>query len=208
MDEHLVVTLLRHGLTAENEKHAYIGWSDVPLSQKGREQLRLYRPLHTNYDLYVSSDLKRCIETAEILFPGQPFVACSSFREIHFGEWEGKTYEELKDQELYQEWLKHPFTVCFPGGEGFYHFTKRIDKGWRQLLHYMFTKGRQKGLIITHGGVIRYLLHKFAPKKSDFWEWKIPHGAAFTLIWTEKKERGQKRCTLLQEVTLTESLNG
>jgi alpha-ribazole phosphatase len=208
MDEHLVVTLLRHGLTAENEKHAYIGWSDVPLSQKGKNQLRLYRPFPNSYDLYVCSDLKRCIETAEILFPDHPFVTCPLFREMNFGEWEGKTYEELKDKELYREWLKHPFTVCPPGGESFFHFTQRIDKGWTRLLNYLFTKGQQNVLIVTHGGVIRYLLHKFAPEKLDFWDWKIPHGTAFTFIWTEKKGKGQKRCTLLQEVTLTESLSG
>ncbi|MGE8207348.1 histidine phosphatase family protein [Heyndrickxia sp. NPDC080065] len=208
MDDSLAITLLRHGLTKENEKHAYIGWSDVSLSLKGREQLGMCRSLMNNFDLYVCSDLKRCFETSEILFPNQPFEKWSSFREMNFGEWEGKTFDELKEEERYQEWLTDFFSVHPPGGEGFNQFTERIDNGWRKLLDYLIKKDLNKALIISHGGVIRYLLSKFAPKEAGFWDWNIPHGTAFELKWTEKKGRGEVRCTSLQEVTLTENPSG
>lgn len=206
--EYLAITLLRHGLTAENERHAYIGWSDVSLSKKGRELLGKYKDFQDNYELFLCSDRKRCVETAEILFPNNSLKKCSAFREMNFGEWERKTYDELKNNELYRKWLDDFYKVCPPGGEDFYHFTKRIDEGWRKLLTYLFTNDLRKVVIVSHGGVIRYLLSKLAPEKAEFWDWRIPHGGGYELIWTEQEGKGEIRCTLLREVTLTEKPHG
>lgn len=208
MDEYLVITLLRHGLTEENERHAYVGWSDVSLSKKGREQLGHYRSLGNDFDVYACSDLKRCVETAAALFPLQSFVKYPFFREMNFGEWEGKTFEELKDEVQYQKWLKDFFTENPPFGESFKQFTERIDIGWKQLIHDLCTNDLKKAIIVSHGGVIRYLLSKYAPVQSAFWDWKTPHNTAFELIWKNKKGRGEERCTLLREVILTENPNG
>lgn len=207
MDEHLVVTLLRHGLTKQNEKHQYLGWTDASLSEKGIQQVGSYQLL-SKADLYISSDLKRCVETAEILFPDKEILSYSLFREMNFGDWEERTYEELKNNDVYQNWLQQPFTICPPNGECFHQFTARVDEGWRQLLLQLFQKRKTKAILITHGGVIRYLLSRFSPKETNFWDWRVPHETAFELCWTKQKGRGESRCTLLREVILTEKQNG
>lgn len=206
MDESLAITLLRHGLTEENERHAYIGWSDFSLSEKGRKQLSHYGIFPTSFDEYVCSDLKRCVETAQLLFPNQSFHKCPAFREMHFGKWEGKTYEELKNDGLYQRWLQDFQSVQPPTGESFQQFTERIDSGWNQFICKLSLNGGNKAVIVSHGGVIRYLLSKFSPIKSDYWDWKVPIGTGFELIW--KHGRGKGRCTSLREVILTGNPNG
>ena len=65
------ISLIRHGLTEANEKGIYIGRTDLPLSAKGESELCSkmeefeYPHVHRVY----SSPLRRCTETADILFP-------------------------------------------------------------------------------------------------------------------------------------------
>ena len=63
--------LIRHGQTPGNKLQRYIGTTDEPLSTEGKEFLeKLTYPMPEA--LYVSP-LCRCVETAEILFPGKSF---------------------------------------------------------------------------------------------------------------------------------------
>src|SRR5699024_199782 len=83
MEECVAITLLRHGMTKENERKAYIVWTDSPLSEKGKEALRLidhsFQP-----DVTFSSPLLRCTETAEILFPHQEIHCVPDMKEMNF----------------------------------------------------------------------------------------------------------------------------
>src|SRR5699024_8464723 len=74
MDDRVGITLIRHGMTKENERSAYIGWMDSPLSENGRLKVESYSDLweNTPIDYVFSSDLTRCVDTANILFPHQP----------------------------------------------------------------------------------------------------------------------------------------
>src|SRR5699024_5631004 len=129
MDDCVGITLIRHGMTKENERSAYIGWSDSPLSEKGRDKVESYSELWKNNSIeYVfSSDLVRCVETANILFPHQPLQKIRNLREMNFGKWEKKTYEELKNIPAYREWLDHMFVSGPDDGEDFPTFSKRVE---------------------------------------------------------------------------------
>ena len=37
MADSMVVALFRHGITEENKRHAYLGWTDAPLSEDAVE---------------------------------------------------------------------------------------------------------------------------------------------------------------------------
>lgn len=68
MDDFVVIGLYRHGVTADNEKRAFSGWTDSALSEAGKrglEQLKLDLP---SYEKVIASDLQRCIDTAAIFF--------------------------------------------------------------------------------------------------------------------------------------------
>ncbi|PLR77318.1 histidine phosphatase family protein [Bacillus sp. V3-13] len=207
MDACVVVALLRHGITGANKKGAYCGWANPQLCKEGVEQLKAVKNI-PNYELLVTSDLIRTKETAGILFPGKCLLEMSEFREIHFGGWEGKNHFELEKDLQYQQWLASPFTVQPPEGESFGQFTERIEKGFVQLQNKMLADGKKSAAVVTHGGVIRYLLMAYAPAEKDFWEWEIPHGSGYQLEWPVNSFGGGERCTLLRAVPLTENQRG
>ena len=99
----MTIYLIRHGKTEANEKHLYCGSTDLPLSERGREELG---QLH--YEIknvrFLTSGMRRTDETLRILFGEIPFDTDPRFREVDFGVFEMYSYEELKDNPAYQIW--------------------------------------------------------------------------------------------------------
>lgn len=202
MDDSVVITLFRHGVTEENRHGAYIGWTNAQLS----EHATFSSVDDRNIDLVFSSDLDRCRQTSRYLFPMKKVVEMSAFRELHFGNWEGKTYGDLKYDEHYRTWVTDPFTIAPPGGESYQTFMERIDEGFDEVVKQIGSNRRV--VLVTHGGVIRYLLTKYAPTQRSFWDWKIPHGTGVKLEWKVEGLRRGERCISLQEGRTTENPNG
>lgn len=205
MDDSVVIALFRHGLTEANRRHAYLGWSDSPLCSIEKEKIQ--KPL-ADYECLFSSDLDRCLETAEIMFLDRNSHILYELREMNFGEWEGKTYEDLQDDSNYQQWLVDPNSIRPPKGETFAEFSIRVEHGWEKVQKKIMELNVNKVAIMTHGGVIRSLLTKLAPEKKDFWEWEAAHGKGYELVWHQDDLRRGERCTLLREVPLMANLNG
>src|SRR5699024_5278493 len=203
MDDCVAITLLRHGMTKENERKAYIGWTDSPLSKEGVETIRLID--HSiQPDFIFSSPLLRCMETAEILFPNQKIHSVRDIKEMNFGLFEGKTYEQLKGETSYTNWVSKPFSCRPPNGESFHEFAKRIESGWREVVEKILETNASSAVIVTHGGVIRYLLTTYTSYCKSFFEWSVPHGAGYQLIWSKDNLRRKEKCMSLQEVPITE----
>lgn len=203
MDDRVVIALFRHGVTAENKRKAYLGWNDSLLCP---ETMNL--TITRKYECYFSSDLRRCVDTTKIFFQHSNPLLIQELREMKFGNWEGKTYDDLKEDLLYQRWLSDPFHHCPPGGESFQEFTKRINAGWDKIIHKVLAQSISNCALMTHGGVIRYLLSQFAPVEKEFWSWHAPHDQGFELIFDKEALRRGKRCTLLLEVPLTANGHG
>lgn len=203
----VALTLIRHGATINNERNMYQGWLDTPLLPRETERLHRLKSSYPKPDRVLSSDLPRCLETASILFPHHRIEANANFRELHFGDFEGKSYEQLKNNQSYQNWLNDPFLHPPSNGESFRMFTNRLQKGWDSL-HRKFTDRVDEIAIVTHGGVIRYYLENYAPNKKTFWKWTVPLGGGYRLVTTKERLRRGERCISLSEVPLTAKQNG
>lgn len=203
MDDTVAVTLFRHGMTEENKRRAYLGWTDSPLLPG-----QFFPELTGFYDCIYTSDLGRCRVTAKLLFPQETPKLMHEFREMHFGDWEGLTFEQLKDEAVYQSWLADPFKVTPPNGESFDAFSRRVEAGWQKLIGDILYNGCKRAALVTHGGVIRYLLEQNAAEQKGFWEWMISHGHGYELTWTIEGLRRGDRCISLREVPLMGSQNG
>ena len=111
--------LIRHLKTPGNEKRQYIGSTDEELSEqevlnfKQRYKIDSYPQV----EQVIVSPMKRCIQTAELIYPKNQITQEVLLKECDFGIFEGKTYEELKDREEYQAWLDSGGTIAFPEGE-------------------------------------------------------------------------------------------
>ena len=106
------IAMIRHGKTYGNTLGRYIGVTDEPLCEEGKKELE-QRTMDTVELLFVSP-LKRCLETADILYPYAKQVKIPEFAECNFGEFENKNYQELKDNPKYQEWIDSMATLAFP----------------------------------------------------------------------------------------------
>ncbi|MFE4239380.1 histidine phosphatase family protein [Peribacillus butanolivorans] len=201
----MAITLLRHGLTEANERRSYLGWTDSPLSLKGEKEILDLRGSYPQYEKIHTSDLPRCIETARLLFPDVVPIKHPAFREMNFGSWEGRTYEELKTDGDYQKWLERPMEAMVPGGESYPAFFKRVQNGWSQLI----SGEESQYVLMTHGGVVRELLVRYAPMEKSFFDWGISHGMGYELIWEDRNSlRRGERCTLLQAAPIMGKQNG
>ncbi len=195
MARRVIITLIRHLPTVGNQRHQYIGWTDESIADVGTAEWKLpWEP----EEVY-GSDLRRAQESAALYFPQAKFKADFRFRESHFGEWEGKTYEILKDNEAYRAWIDNPYRQTPPDGESLAITEKRVLSAFTELI-----KEEEDCFVVTHGGPIRILLTRFSPVKKDFWSWRIPHGSAWRLEWEDdKKFKEGERCTSLSAVPIT-----
>lgn len=198
MANYLAVSLLRHGLTIANEKRAYIGWTDSPLSEAGKSKLQAKDYPQRSEQLLFSSPLQRCIATASILFPNQKPQVIEELKEMNFGAWEGKSYDELKNHPIYRQWLTDIFTEPIEAGEDYLQFSQRIADGLEKVYRRATDKQVNHLVIITHGGVIRHILHSLFPEEKTFFDWEIPYGAGYKLSWDKESLReDEDECTLL-----------
>ena len=168
------VYLIRHGKTEANEKHLYCGSTDLPLSKKGREALR-----NLHYDIqnvrFLTSGMKRANETLHILFGNVPFEEDPRFREVNFGTFEMRGYEELKDLPEYQAWIL---------GDNERNIPPRGESGQQmcQRVLVAFSEIREDTVIITHGGVIAAIMeHLFPNENKNRYEWQPQNGCGYVV---------------------------
>jgi alpha-ribazole phosphatase len=123
--------LIRHGKTPSNREHRYLGVTEEALSGEGRKQLEILAEkdiLKKPWLLFISPML-RCQESAGILFPGRKAYPIEEWREMNFGAYEGKNYEDLKNDSYYQKWIDSNGTLPFPEGESQQEYIKRCQRG-------------------------------------------------------------------------------
>lgn len=190
------IYVVRHGLTAWNVEKKYLGWTNQSLIQSEKHQLDLLKNYvkDIEFDACFSSDLIRCVETFSYLCPNRQPILDTRLRELNFGEWEGKTYETLKENHHYQQWLKDWETIAPPKGESLVEFKVRINAFLKELL----TTHHQKILIVTHGGVIRYMLSLLI-KDLSFWDVPIKNNKGYVLH-TVRNDKGEWTCFSYSEV--------
>jgi len=171
----MTIYLIRHGKTEANEKRLYCGSTDLPLSNTGKEELR-----SVHYDIknvrFISSGMKRTNETLHILFGDVPYEVDPRFREVDFGIFEMRNYEELKDTLDYQAWLTGDNASNVPPhGESGLQMKKRVLAALSEI--------REDACIITHGGVIAAIMEQLFPDENkNRYEWQPQpgHGYAIT----------------------------
>ena len=99
------VYLFRHGQTPGNAAHRYLGITDEPLSELGRETAKRAGSDPTVSEVLVSP-LRRTQMTASILFPNARQIVCQGFREMDFGDFEGRSAQEMADDPDYRYWVE------------------------------------------------------------------------------------------------------
>lgn len=176
--------IFRHGETDLNALKKIQGQScNNSLNENGRKQAEaLAENLKDKHlELIVSSPLKRALETAEIVAQilKLPVKEEKYFTEGNFGTIEGKSYQEMSQNEkkLFAEWIKletQSFDVCFKHGETKRQILNRVVDGLKKLAKSPY----QNIGISTHSAVIRMVL-LFLKRKQH----TIPNAQPFHFIY-------------------------
>lgn len=172
------IDLLRHGEVLGGS--CYRGITDDPLTNKGWQQMQAKLDCNKHWDVIISSPLSRCHHFAKLLSSELQLtlVTTPAFQEIDFGDWEGKTAEQI-DAQLLSQFYADPVNFSPPNGEPFHYFQQRILVAWQALLE------AQQGkhiLLITHAGVIRIILaHSLGLDVQHSFRLKIDHACLSSL---------------------------
>lgn len=191
------LVLIRHGATAGNTDHRYVGLTDEDITETGADDVRrlkvstdklLYRFTPSGDDeakvgqpeikIYVSP-LKRALQTAELLFPGESFEIVDDLKECDFGEFEYKSYEELKDDNRYQGFIDTMGESGFPGGEKKADFINRCCRGYEHIVRSQRGKNTAVIVIVAHGGTIMSIMDRYALPHRDYYDWQIRASEGF-----------------------------
>ncbi|MBP1561514.1 MAG: histidine phosphatase family protein [Oscillospiraceae bacterium] len=171
----LKIIFIRHGQTHGNSEKRYIGRTDEPLSPIGRSELCGKKFPDT--DVVITSGMKRCTETSELIYPNQKPVIVNGLEECDFGDFEGKNYKELSNDPNYKKWVESGGKLPFPNGESPSDFKKRCIAAFE----FSAEKYHGKSVIsfVVHGGTIMSVLEKYAVPKRDYYDFMIENGHGY-----------------------------
>ena len=155
------VYLIRHGEISQARPRRFIGRQDLPLTDKGREQMvRLAESLAGRPIARVlTSPLVRCVESASILCARlklDAFDTSPALREIGLGAWEGLTVDQVRRSFPGDYEARGSDLGGFrpPGGES---FADLLDRAW-PVFKAVAAENDEPVAIVAHAGVNRVLL--------------------------------------------------
>ena len=172
------IWLLRHGATAYNDSRRYQGWSDIPLSPHG---LAALKRADFDPDVVYVSPLRRAKQTAAVLFPEAKQIEIPDFREMDFGAFEGRNFQELSDDPDYRLWVEGGCTGKTPGGESRAAFSGRVCGAFAPLVEVALDAGKPQLVILAHGGTQMAALERYALPRRDYFDWCGPPSGGFVL---------------------------
>lgn len=134
----------------------YYGQTDYPLSAAGiaaAEETGEYLKGKITFDYLYASDMIRAQQTARLAVPYLPIITVPALREVNLGEWEGRGYDEVREQfrEIYEARGVKFAEVAPPGGETFRELQRRTTPAFEEIL-----SAHESGniLIVAHGAAI------------------------------------------------------
>ena len=177
------IYLFRHGLTKGNINAQYIGHTDLPITTGSISSLKEIKARHhyPEVEAVFVSPLKRCIESAEIMFPKNNPLVINDLIEYNFGEFEGLTAEELKNNEDFTQWLRGDMHARPPYGESNAEFFARVCSAFEKIVDGMLKSGTETAAIVGHAGVLMAILACYGLPEAPMAHWQMEAGYGFKL---------------------------
>ena len=173
------ILLIRHGKTKGNIEKRYVGSTDEPLAPESEELLAGLHYREFDPDIVYSSSMKRCIRTAQLLFPGKEIITSDSLRETSFGKFEYKTHAELEDDMEYRRWIESAGAIQIPGAEDGMAFRKRCTDAFKQCIADACARGAKKAAFAIHGGTLMAVMEALAEPVGNYYSFMVNNAEGY-----------------------------
>ena len=208
------IVLIRHGITEGNQKRWFYGSVDIPLAAEGEAQLARHREKGLYPELpedarFFTSGMLRTRQTLEIIYGQKEAEAIPELAEMNFGDFECKTYEELKEDEDFLEWMLDETGQKGPRGvEPRNHFAARVSEGLHKLIaaHRMKEWSHRHGgedacsVVVCHGGVISAMMQELFPGiAGNMFDWIPDPGLGYIVEMEEGDPVGYQRIAAIRK---------
>ena len=167
------ITLIRHGKTAGNLLHRYIGKTDEPLCAEGIAEATAHEKDLSLKKVYVSP-LIRTQQTAQILFPNAQQIIIDDLREMDFGIFENRSADEMADDKEYRAWVEGMCEGTCPKGECRADFVKRTFSAFRSVVE----NAEDDCVFVVHGGTVMAIMSEL--KGGSFYDFYVPNLGEYT----------------------------
>jgi alpha-ribazole phosphatase len=178
------IFLIRHTTPAVARGVCY-GQTDLDITESFAEEaeaIRRHLPSGPSGIMAVySSPLQRCSRLARHLFPDHSPTLLDQLMEVHCGEWEMRSWDELPKEEV-DPWMADFVQVRIPGGESYLDLHQRVTQCWEKIRD---TKGPGDVAIVAHGGVIRSILSGITGTQliDSFKVFSLHYGCVIRVFW-------------------------
>ena len=188
----LRIMLLRHGKTQGNLDNRYNGRTDDPLSEIGRAEAQVCEH-YPEISFVYASPMRRAQETAKIFFPNAAIETVSDLREMDFGDFEGRSADEMADDEAYRAWVAGGCIDVCPNGEGIPGFAKRASVVFAGCVSDAIARGETRVGFAVHGGVIMAIMTAFSGSDAPYHTWYVHNCSGYEVtideaLWTQKQQ--------------------
>lgn len=181
----IIIYLIRHGKTLANERKLYCGKTDLSLSDIGIKEIEKLKS-EINYpscERYFTSGAKRANETFKLLYENEKYIELKGFFEYDFGDFEMKSYEDLKGNKEYIKWIMdEEGNVSCPNGESKNTYKKRIKEQFKSFISNIKEENLKDVLVVSHGGTIGTILEEFYDNSKNFYSWQPRCGEGYKIV--------------------------
>lgn len=143
------LTLLRHGQTEGSLRDLYYGATDLPVLPESLAALHESAGRYPTAPRYYTSGLLRTEQTLQAIYGDVPHTALPGLREMDFGDFEMRSYEELKDDPAFRQWMSDSEHNPCPNGESAPQTMARNLAAIGTVL-----ASDEDAVCVIHGGVI------------------------------------------------------
>ena len=177
--------LVRHALTVDNQKSRLSGHIDSSISEEGKEQIDKITNYLKDFDIdkIYTTTSSRTKDTVKKLseLKSIEIIEKESLKEISFGDFEGLTFDEIKDKypKEFQDMIEKGYEYKYPNGESLIDSYNRVCI---ELDNIISNNDDRTILICSHGGTISNIITYLISNSYKYhWNFKIDNGSVTIL---------------------------
>lgn len=163
-----------------------MGHQPIPLNERGQQQLSRLRDhlSGVKLDAIYTSPMLRAVESAEILRGGRDIPLHETFdlAEIDYGDWVGKTFDEVRALPQFKDYHLRPSAVDIPRGESFHQVVERVAHFFANLR----AENRPMTVAaVSHADVIKAaIIQHLSLPLDEIHRIRIDNGS-YSVVWIE-----------------------